>query len=70
MAPVTAPVAAPLTAPGMARPGWAFRVRDLGRRVEDAVTVGALLLMAALPALEMVLRTFFGAIVPGSSSYV
>lgn len=67
---VVAPVAAPLTALGMARPGRAFRVRDLGRRVEDAVTVGALLLMAALPALEMVLRTLFGAIVPGSSSYV
>ncbi len=54
----------------MVTPGQPLRLQALGRRAENAVTVGALLLMAFLPVIEMVLRTSFGAILPGASGYV
>ena len=46
------------------------RAEMLGRRVEDSSATAALLLMALLPVLEMGLRTFFGAGIPGSAGYV
>ena len=39
-------------------------------RAEDGLAVAALLAMAGLPALEVVLRTFFATGVPGTSGYV
>ncbi len=42
----------------------------LALRAENALAVAALLLMALLPVLEMVLRTFLGAGIPGNSGYV
>lgn len=42
----------------------------LGRRIEDSSATAALLLMALLPVLELALRTFFGAGIPGSAGYV
>ncbi len=51
-------------------PGAPFRLATLARQAENAVTAGALLLMAALPVLEMALRTFFRAGLPGTSGYV
>ena len=39
-------------------------------RAEDALAVAVLLAMAGLPALEVVLRTFFATGVPGTSGYV
>ena len=40
------------------------------RRTENTLAVAALLAMAGLPALEVVLRTFFATGVPGTSGYV
>ncbi len=42
----------------------------LARHAENALTVAALVLMALLPVLELVLRTFFGTGIPGNSGYV
>lgn len=42
----------------------------LARRAENALAAAALVLMAFLPVLEIVLRTFFGAGIPGNSGYV
>ncbi len=46
------------------------RVSSLGRLIEDRLAVAALLAMSVLPVLELGLRTFLNAGIPGSSSYV
>ncbi len=46
------------------------RVSYLGRLIEDRLAVAALLAMGVLPVLELGLRTFFNAGIPGSSGYV
>ncbi len=46
------------------------RVSSLGRLIEDRLAVAALLAMGVLPVLELGLRTFFNAGIPGSSGYV
>jgi tripartite ATP-independent transporter DctM subunit len=48
----------------------AGRAARVGRRFEDFLTGGALLLMAALPVLEMLSRRILGAGIPGCSGYV
>jgi len=53
-----------------ARFGVQIRPGEIGRRVEDALTVAGLLLMAGLPVLEMGLRAAFATGLPGSASYV
>ena len=53
-----------MTAGGQAR--WPA----LARHAENALTAAALVLMAVLPVLEIVLRTVFGAGIPGNSGYV
>ncbi|MCI0339878.1 MAG: TRAP transporter large permease subunit [Planctomycetales bacterium] len=56
---------------GEARPAGAFRgLATLLRRAEDGLAAGALLLMAALPVLELLLRKTVGTGIPGSIGYV
>ncbi len=64
-APPPAPAPAPVPAPGPLR-----RAATWLRRAEDGLAAGALLLMAALPALEVLLRKTIGAGIPGSVGYV
>jgi len=46
------------------------RLFEFGRRAEDGLVVGSLLLMCLLPVLEIILRTFFRTGLPGTSGYV
>jgi tripartite ATP-independent transporter DctM subunit len=46
------------------------RIVSFARHAENGFTIAALLVMALLPSLELLLRTFFNAGIPGSSAYV
>lgn len=46
------------------------RIVSFARHAENGCTIAALLVMALLPSLELLLRTFFNAGIPGSSAYV
>lgn len=46
------------------------KVAKVGRLAEDGLTAAALLAMGLLPVLELALRIFFNAGIPGSSGYV
>ena len=46
------------------------RIVSFARHAENGCTIAALLVMALLPSLELLLRAFFNAGIPGSSAYV